>query len=387
MSEYEGKREAPRQNQRGGGRAVPGGSGAQRPPRKRRRQRMGAWGALFYVILVIGVSVILAGVSWICASDILALNKPEKEAQITVAETDAVRDVAASLKEAEMIDHPWLFKLFTSVTKKSGEIAPGTYTINTTMDYSAIIRNLSAKSAAKTEVTVTIPEGSTLAQIFAILEKNGVAKAADLSEAAATYDFKFSFLQNVLPLGKDTRLEGYLFPDTYIFYQNMDSVQAINKMLLRFDEVITDEMRQKLTDSGMTIHDLVTIASLIEKETTGNDQTDIADVIYNRLYHANSETAGYLNIDATIQYILPERKEKLTAADQAIDSPYNTYKYKGLPAGPIASPGQASLRAAMSPSGQGYYFYALGDDGEHHFFKTNRGQLDFIATQELYKNG
>ena len=406
MSHYEGKREAPRrQPQRDGGSAAPRREGGQQP-RRRRRRSLGAWGALLYVVLVIGVSALLAGLGWIWAGDVLALNKAEITATITLpddiftyteetneeGETVTVSHadvgyVADQLKQNDIIEYKWLFKLFCSFTNGSEKMTSGTYTLSTTMDYSAIIRNLSAKSSARTEVTVVIPEGSTLKQIFEILEENGVATVEELTDTAANYDFKFSFLKDVISLGDATRLEGYLFPDTYIFYQNMDPVQALNKMILRFDEVFTEEMREEAAANGQSIHDIVTIASMIEKETTGNDQTDIADVIYNRLYNPTSETAGYLNIDATIQYILPERKEKLTAEDLAIASPYNTYKYTGLPAGPIASPGQASLRAAMNPSGNGYYFYALGDDGEHHFFKSYSGLTSFKATQELYQNG
>ena len=402
MSHYEGQREAPRrQTHEGGGSAAP-----RRESRRRPRRRLGVWGALLYVVLVIGVSALLAGLGWIWASDVLALNKAEVTATITLPDdifTDAqttneegetvtvsradVGYVADQLEQNGIIEYKWLFQLFCGFTGGKEKMTAGTYTLSTTMDYSAIIRNLSAKSSARTEVTVVIPEGSTLTQIFEILEENGVATVEELTDTAANYDFKFSFLKDVLPLGEATRLEGYLFPDTYIFYQNMDPVQALNKMILRFDEVFTDEMREEAAANGQTVHDIVTIASMIEKETTGNDQTDIAEVIYNRLYDPTSETAGYLNIDATIQYILPERKERLTAEDLAIDSPYNTYLYTGLPAGPIASPGQASLRAAMNPSGNGYYFYALGDDGEHHFFRTYQEQENFRATQELYQNG
>jgi len=297
MSHYEGKREAPRrQPQRDGGSAAPRREGGQQP-RRRRRRSLGAWGALLYVVLVIGVSALLAGLGWIWAGDVLALNKAEITATITLpddiftyteetneeGETVTVSHadvgyVADQLKQNDIIEYKWLFKLFCSFTNGSEKMTSGTYTLSTTMDYSAIIRNLSAKSSARTEVTVVIPEGSTLKQIFEILEENGVATVEELTDTAANYDFKFSFLKDVIPLGDATRLEGYLFPDTYIFYQNMDPVQALNKMILRFDEVFTEEMREEAAANGQSIHDIVTIASMIEKETTGNDQTDIAEI-------------------------------------------------------------------------------------------------------------
>ncbi|MEG1857801.1 MAG: endolytic transglycosylase MltG [Pseudoflavonifractor sp.] len=377
------------------------------PPRRRRRRRrrhMGVWGATRYVMLVIGVSALLAGLCWVAAGDVLALNKEPLSASITLpdevfthqqvevdgktvtvssADMDYVSD---ELSKNKLVEYPWLFRLFSSLTSAKDDLAPGTYTLNTTMDYRALVSGMSAKSGAKTEVTVTIPEGSTSAQVFALLEKNGVAKADTLSDTAANYDFKFSFLQNVVPLGDANRLEGYLFPDTYQFFQNMDPVSALNKMLLRFDEVMTPDLRQEIADSNQTIGQIITIASLIEKETTGDDQTHIASVIYNRLNKPKSETAGFLNIDATIQYVLPQRKGELTAADLEVDSPYNTKNNKGLPPGPIANPGQAAIRAAMHPDSTKDYFYALGDDKAHHFFRTYQQQKDFKATQELYKN-
>ena len=268
-------------------------------------------------------------------------------------------------------------------TVRFDNLAPGTYTLDTDMDYRAIISNMSASSASRATVDVTIPEGYTAMQVFERLEENGVCTVEELQDTAANYDFKFSFLQNVIPLGDYRRLEGYLFPDTYTFYVGDDPVNVLNKMILRFDQKFTDEMRQEVADSGHTIHEVVIVASLIEKETTGDDQTSISAVIWNRLA---SDNYRLLQIDATVQYILPERKEFLTAEDLAIDSPYNTYLYEGLPAGPIANPGESSIRAAMNPEDSNMYFYALGDDGDHHFFRTYQEQQNFIQSQEYYQN-
>lgn len=403
MAEYDERNtNRPRQHRPAESRPA-SGEGGRPPQKKRRRRRMGAWGALTYVVLVIGVSALLAGVGWIAACDVLALNKPEKTAIVTLTEDiftakegtdeDGLPEttlhadmgvVADQLKEQDIIEYPWLFKLFVSVTKKGDALRPGAYTLNTTMDYNALVRNLSAKSVSKTEVTVVIKEGYTCAQVFQALAENNVASVADLEKAAADYDFKFSFLMDIIPLGDKNRLEGYLFPDTYEFYTNMDAVQALNKMLLRFDEVFTQEMRDAAAAKEQSIQEIVNIASLIEKETTGDDQTAISSVIYNRLYKANSETAGFLNIDAAIAYVTG--RKVVTADYQGVDSPYNTYINKGLPPGPIANPGQSALRAALKPEDSNNYFYALGDDGDHHFFKTHAQQTEFIASQELYKN-
>ena len=160
------------------------------------------------------------------------------------------------------------------------------------MDYRALISSMGSSSANRMTTTVTIPEGMTEAQIFALLEEKGVSTVEQLEEAAANYDFKFSFLKGVVPLGDPKRLEGYLFPDTYEFYMGEEPVSVLNKMILRFDEIFTDEMRQEVQNDGRTIQDVVTVASMIEKETDGSDQAKIASVIYNRLDNPTSETAA-----------------------------------------------------------------------------------------------
>ena len=348
---------------------------------RRRKKRSGLSGAAIYAIFVIGVSALLACIGWVAANDVLALNKPEKTATITITNDDSFGDVAEKLKDEGLIEYKFLFNLFATFTRSKDDVVAGTFTLNTDMDYRALLSGMSANSATRATVTETIPEGYTVDQIFTLLEEKGVASVEDLQDMAANHDYAFSFLQD-LELGDYHRLEGYLYPDTYEFTTPQNPLYVINKMLVRFDEQFTDAMRQEVADSGRTIHEIITIASMIEKETDGNDRADIASVIYNRLNNPSGGTQGYLQIDATLAYINGGKVP--TEADKSIDSPYNTYLYKGLPAGPISNPGLESIKAAMNPNSTSYYYYALGDDGVHHFFKTLREQQNFIATQELY---
>lgn len=357
---------------------------SQHASTKRRKKRSGLSGAAIYVIFVIGVSALLACIGWVAANDVLALNKPAKTATITITNEDSFGDVADKLKDEGLIEYKFLFNLFATFTRSKDDVVAGTFTLNTDMDYRALLSGMSANSATRATVTVTIPEGYTIDQIFALLEEKSVASVEDLQDMAANHDYAFSFLQD-LELGDYHRLEGYLYPDTYEFTTPQNPLYVINKMLVRFDEQFTEDMRQKVADSGRTIHEIVTIASLIEKETDGSDRANIASVIYNRLNNTSGGTQGYLQIDATLAYINGGKVP--TEADKSIDSPYNTYLYKGLPAGPISNPGLESIQAAMNPNSTSYYYYALGDDGVHHFFKTLREQQNFIATQELYNNG
>ena len=388
----EEQRETPRPSEHGGKRLAPdsrtAADGKARPRRRRKRRRLGAWGILIYVVCVLSASVVLAGVSWMWANDILALNKAPHTAVVEIKEGDTVDDVANKLAEEGLIEYKFVFKLFCAFTHVSGKagdddakITPGSYELNTDMDYRALVSSMGSGSANRLTTTVTIPEGTTEAQIFEMLEKAGVATVEDLTEAAANHDFKFSFLQGVLPLGDAKRLEGYLFPDTYEFYMGENPVSVLNKMILRFDEIFTDEMRQTMVDKGMSVNDAVIIASMIEKETDGTDQGKISSVIYNRLNNPTSETAGYLNIDATILYATGGTK-----ADPTADTPYNTYTHTGLPPTAICCPGVDALKAAVSPESTQYYFYALGDDGMHHFFKTSSEHSAFVRSQELYQN-
>lgn len=371
----QGRRQAPRQPRADGRSAA--------PRKKRRHRRSGAAWALLYVVFVIGISALLASLGWMWAGDVLALNKDEHTAVITVSEGETFHEVTNELHENGIIEYKWLFNLFATVTKGKEKLVPGMYELNTEMDYRAIIANLGSKSVSRVEISVTIPEGYTVMQIFKLLEEKGVSTVDKLTEQAASYNYKFSFLQEI-PLGDYRRLEGYLFPDTYEFYAGEDPVYAINKMLANFERRMEDYFQQ-IADQGQTLREIVNVAAMIERETDGQDQTTIASVIYNRLNNNDGGTYGYLQIDATIQYALPEHKETLNDEDKAIDSPYNTYLYPGLPAGPICNPGMASLYAAMNPESTSYYYYALGDDGVHHFFRTYSEQQNFIASQERYQ--
>ena len=168
--------------------------GERRSAPRRRKKRLGGWGVLLYVIFVLGLSALLAGVGWIWANDVLALNKPALTAVVEIDEGDTVGQVAAKLEEQGLIEYKMVFKLFCSLTHTSGKageegakITPGTYELNTDMDYRALISSMGSSSANRMTTTVTIPEGMTEAQIFALLEEKGVSTVEQLEEAAANY--------------------------------------------------------------------------------------------------------------------------------------------------------------------------------------------------------
>lgn len=357
---------------------------AQSDKRRKRRKKRGAGAtvsfAILYLMAVLGVSVLLACFGWIAANDVLALNKEEREVTVVITQQDSFSDIVDMLKENDLIEYKFLFQIFANFTGARDKVSAGTFTLNTDMDYRALISGMSATSSTRAKVTITIPEGYTMKQIFELLEENGVSTVEKLEEEAANHNFRFSFLQDI-PLGEATRLEGYLYPDTYEFYTPHDPRYVLNKMLVNFDAQFTEQMRAAVEESGRTIHEILTVASLIEKETDGTDWDKIASVIYNRLNNPGYETVGLLQIDATIYYITGR---PVSLADREIDSPYNTFTNKGLPPGPIANPGMEAIEAAMNPAKTDFYYYLLGDDGVHHYYKTHAGFLEFQKTQELY---
>jgi len=178
--------------------------------------------------------------------------------------------------------------------------------------------------------------------------------------------FDYAFLRGVPK--RENRLEGYLFPDTYQFSLSEGAYSIINKMLARFDEIYTQEYRTRAKSLGMTDDEIITLASVIEREAQGDgDRKTVAGVFHNRLKNAQYP---YLESCATVQYILKERKPVLSVADTKIDSPYNTYQNPGLPAGPIASPGQKSIEAALYPEAHNYLFFVMDSTGKHRFAET-----------------
>ncbi len=377
-------RQAPRTERSSARSSSREGHAAPRRSRQKRRSAGRTAGlVLLYVTAVIGVSILLACIGWVAAGDVLALNKDEKVVTFTIAPGDSFNDIVDRLEEEGLIEYKFLFKLFASFTHGKGKVAVGTYTLSTDMDYRALLAGMRANSANRSEVKVTIPEGYTADQIFALLVEKGVAASAEeLQEAAANHDYAFSFLQDI-PLGDYHRLEGYLMPDTYTFYTPHDPIYALNKFLVYFDSQVDDSIRTKAADSGYSLREILTIASLIERETTGKDRTEISAVIHNRLNDTGGGTQGYLQVDATLVYINGGREP--TEADKSIDSPYNTYMYKGLPPGPIANPGMESIIAALNPADSKDLYYALGDDDAHHFFRTYDQLQSFIASQDRYR--
>lgn len=351
-----------------------------------------------WMLLILAIGVTLGRTLWAICSDVMAFGKDSQQIVITVSEEDDLDAVAKKLADAELIKYPGLFKTFASITGKDENISAGTFTLNAHLDYNAMINAMTFYGPSREEVEIMIPEGYNCKQIFAILEEEGVCTVAELEAYAKDGELSdYWFLEGVTRDNKYC-LEGYLFPDTYQFYTNDEPRRVLEKFLNAFDYRFTDLMKedfenmkdryarmlashgygQDYIDSHtLTIRQVVIIASLIEKETSGAKESyDIASVIYNRL--TNAKEHPFLNIDAALVYAL-DGKKTLTENDKLLDSPYNTYKYQGLVPGPISNPGRDSLYAALDPNDTNYHYYALNPATNTHHFTTNYNEhLNFL---------
>lgn len=376
----------------------------ERPTRKGRPARRKGDGLLgiphmiavvIWLLIILAIGVSLGRIIWVCAADVLAFGRESKEVSVSITSDDTMDSIAEKLHDAGLIRYKDLFLLYLDLTdaEEEGKITTGTFTLNTIYDYHALVSRLGPRASNRVVIEdVLIPEGYSCRQIFMLLEEKGICKAADLEAYAATGELDdYWFLEGV-ERGDKYCLEGFLFPDTYDFYENSSPRQALEKMLDGFAYRITEDIYSQLptlnarlsammekngcnasyiAEHQLDLRQLLTVASLIEEETSNNKESfKIASVIYNRLTQ-DTVAERYLNIDAAIFYALGAHKEALTAEDLQIDSPYNTYKYSGLVPGPISNPGLASIRAALDPEDTSYYYYILDPEaGEHSFSKT-----------------
>ena len=355
--------------------------------------------AVIWLTIVVVIGVTLGRAFWAVCTDLMAFGKESNRITITITEEDlndpdAIADILA---DAGLIKYPELFELFyrfklnntnsdrDADNKVETLITAGTFTLNSANDYNAMIKAMGSYAAAREEIEVTIPEGYTCAQIFALLEKKGVCSVADLEAYAANGDLgNYWFLEGV-KRGSKYCLEGYLFPDTYRFYTNDSARNALRKLLNGFEYRFTSRMQEKfetMQKNGkvkLTMHQVITLASMIEKETANrNESYDISAVYHNRL--ANPGKFPYLDCDATTYYALGDyfgTHGELSFEDLSIKSDYNTNwrgGHTGLPVGPICNPGSNSIDAALAPSDVNYYYYVYYPAISKHLFARTESE-------------
>ena len=279
--------------------------------------------------------------------------------------------IAVILKDNGLIKNELYFRYLSRQRKVGGKYKAGDYKLDRSMNLDQIIEKLINGEVYVDTVRFTIPEGFEIRQIVDRLANHDELNInrEKLLDIIENEDFDFEFLSGV-PKGKN-RLEGYLFPDTYEVVKDIDEKELITRMLSRFDKIFKKEHYDRSKELNMSVKDVIVLASIIEREArVDSERSVISSVFHNRL-----KRNRLLQSCATVQYALGERKKRLTTKDLEINSPYNTYKYIGLPPRPIASPGKRSIEAALYPDITGYMYFVAKGDGSHVFSKTYKEHL------------
>ena len=364
--------------------------------RKKRRKKMKytnhtrTMGHVFLGV-VLSVAAICVGVflAWkviVGLMDYTGMAKKSHEADIVIDSTMNVDDIAETLHENGIIEMPWLFKTYINMKNESEGFLDGEYTVNSTMSYSNIITLLKTVRQYTNTVTVMIPEGYNAQQIGQLLEENLVCRADDFEKYYRSKLEKYDFEEQItVTENRFYALEGYLFPDTYEFYviddlpdkPSMDTSQyakqAAEKMYSNFQNKITKKMYARAKELGMTFDEVVTLASIIQKEGTNEENmANISSVFHNRL--ENMYEYPHLQSDTTDNYIedviRPNIPSSSLALYENVITAYDTYTCEGLPAGPICSPGLEAINAALYPAETDYYYFLSSSDGVFYYAST-----------------
>jgi UPF0755 protein len=289
--------------------------------------------------------------------------------EVRVPENSSAHNVATLLKQNGLIRNERVFLAYCYQKGWQTRLKAGLYAFSKSQSLPQLAQQM-AEGKVET-IAFTIPEGYTVRQIGQLLVKQQICTQQEWMEALGN-NFNYDFIGP--GTDNEKRLEGYLFPDTYTIEAGTSTQDIINMMLARFASVWEQEYATQAAAKQMSLRQVITVASLIEREAqVPEERARIAGVIYNRLHKGMP-----LQIDATVLYSLGEHLETVTYQDLEVDSPYNTYKHVGLPPGPIASPGRASIDAALNPEVNNYYYYVATGDGSHYFSATYAEHLEAV---------
>ncbi len=286
---------------------------------------------------------------------------PGPDLLVDIPPGEGTRAIGQRLTEAGVVRDPLTFRVALKVSGNARGLKAGEYRFDRPMSMLDVIDKIARGDVDV--LSITFPEGLTIAEMAAIFEARGFGPASTFISAANDP----SAIQAVDPSAKD--LEGYLFPDTYALARRAPPLQAVHAMVERFQQVLTPQVRAAAEAQGLTVRQLVTLASIVEKETARADERPLVAAVYsNRL-----KLGMGLQSDPTVIYALQQGGKftgNLRRDDLRLDSPYNTYRYAGLPPGPIAAPGKASLEAAANPAAVDYLYFVSRNDGSHEFART-----------------
>ena len=340
---------------------------------------MSAIKAVVYIVVIGVVSAFLAIAIITAANDIYAFVKPDTPVTITIPENTKLDELADILHDNGIIKYPWLFKLYAQRKHDDQKYIPGEYTVNGMMNYSTLLSEFKEKVDYGT-VRITIPEGYTTDEIIDMFVKEGIGTREGFVDEIQNGEYDYWFIEELENSGPSSdriyRLDGYLFPDTYDFYKSSSERTVIRKLLKRFSQIFTKQYREQCQAMGYSVDQIVTLASIIEKEAASPAEFFlVSSVFHNRLN--NSWAFPRLESDATVVYAIQHDTGERTV-DLTYDSAYNTYTHDGLTPGPIANPSASAILAALSPQNSNYFFF-VSFNGVTHFSETKAEHDAYIA--------
>ncbi len=344
----------------------------QNAPRRRKRKRRSKLPAiLISLVLVFGLSAMLALFALSSVTDLLGLNQPDRDVDVVIEKGMGVGEITRLLHSKGIVEQPLTFRLYVRLRYPDTDLQAGEYVLNSNMSYDQLIGAMKRGDVVREEIRLTFYEGMTLREIADRLEENGVCDAAEFVEYVESSEFEYEFCSLIPdPPLRYYRMEGYLFPDTYDFYKNEMVASVAKKFLRTFQSVIYEPLREEIEASGMTLDEVVTLASVIQKEASEVDQMGlVASVFRNRL---DNPAAGLprLQSDVTKDYWENEIRPYQEMATPEIYDAYDTYVCFGLPVGPICSPGLDAVKAALHPEESNYYFFVTDANGEYYYGRT-----------------
>ncbi len=336
---------------------------------QRRRRR-------FLVRSLIGLAALIA----LIAAGLVPLFRPvssvRRPVKVLVPDGASVARIGETLEQCGVIRSAFAFFWYVRWRDVQDKLKSGRYELSGDMTLAEIVAELE-RGSLDDRLRVTIPEGFTLQQIADTLDAKGLTDGKALVEIA-TDPKRIALLNADFPLPKNS-LEGYLFPDTYAFRPHTAPELVLDTFLMNFSRRVVRPYQRDIAASGRSLHQIVTIASLIEREAkVPEDRPRIAGVLDNRL-----QRGMRLQVDATVLYALGHHKDQVLNSDLKVASPYNTYRHKGLPPGPIANPGLEAIKAALFPEKNDFLYYVARPDGSHIFTRSLAEHLAAIHQAKL----
>lgn len=273
------------------------------------------------------------------------------------------REISRLLEREGIIRSHWFFVVYSALRGESHLLKPGTYSFQNDSLKNIVASLVRGESR---EIEIVIPEGWNIKNIDAYFTRLGIRKGGEWSAFATRPPASLTDSFSALSDRKVQSLEGYFFPDTYRIFRETTNDDIALKMLANFEKKLSEDLREEIRRQKKTIFEIITMASLIEKEVAGDeDRAIVSGILWKRI-----DMGIPLQVDATITYLTDKKSVKISREELAIDSPYNTYKYPGLPAGPISNPGLSAIRAAIYPNASPYLYYLSTPDGTTIFSRT-----------------